>query len=85
MSMKTDGPEVKERFTINCADCNKSLLEVIITKEISNGFTKIKVYCPCGGASYLIPIQGKYRICPVEPLVYKNVVHTENREEVWLS
>ena len=80
-----EGPEVKEKFTIKCADCEKSLLEVIIVKDGKNDLTKVKVYCKCGGTSYLVPVQGTHRICPVEPFVLKNVINSENREEVYLS
>jgi len=81
---KGDGPEIKEIFTVKCGDCNRSLLEVVLTE--GEALTKLKVHCTesCGGSSFLIPLQSPHKICPVEPLRLKNVVNSENREEVWV-
>lgn len=82
------GPSVKEKFTVKCGDCNKSLLEVIITDDGKNILTKLKVHCSdvdCGGSSFLIPIQGAHRIAPTYPLRLKDVKNSESREEVWLT
>lgn len=80
-----EGPEIKEKFIINCADCNMPLLEIIIVKDGKYDLTKLKVHCKCGGASYLIPIQGTHKMFPVEPFLFKNVENSPNKEEVWLS
>lgn len=77
-------PKLKEKFTVKCADCEKSILDVITLKNTGNDITKLKVYCTCGGTSYLVPVQGKHKICPVEPLSLKHVINSENRQEVWV-
>ena len=76
--------EVKEKSTIKCGDCDKFILDVITLKDGSDNLTKIKVYCKCGGSSYITPVIGTHRISPVEPLKLKNVVNKDNIEEVWI-
>lgn len=77
--------EIKEKFTVKCGDCDKNVLDVVVLKDEPGKLTKLKVYCPCGGSSYLIPIQGKHKIWPPEPLTLKNVINLENREEVYVG
>lgn len=77
--------EVNEKFTIKCADCDRFLLDIITLKDGKVSLTKIQVHCPCGGKSYITPVLGTHKICPVEPLTFKDVINSENKEEVYLS
>lgn len=83
--MSKDSPEIKEKMTIKCADCDKHILEVITVKDGKESLTKLKVYCKCGGSSFLTTVLGTYKICPVEPFSLKDVQSAENRTEVYLN
>ena len=50
--------------TIKCADCGKSLLEVIKVKE-GPQIKEIKALCPCGGSSFIYRIEGEsyFQVC----------------------
>ena len=52
------GYDLLKEDTIKCADCRKTLIEVIKVKEDKNQQKIIDVYCPCGGSSFLYVIEG---------------------------
>jgi len=64
---------VVKKGTIECSDCDRPLLDYVVTDEHTNT-TKVSVECPyCGGSSFLVTMVGPYRICPVDGLILKNV------------
>lgn len=75
---------VIKKGTIDCSDCDKPLLDYVVTDEHTNT-SKIRVECPyCGGSSFLVTMVGPYRICPVENLTLKNV-ESSDIQKVYLE
>lgn len=58
---------VRESKTIKCSNCDKSLLDVVLTREDENQQRTYKVHCPyCGDKSFPTTFLGVTSIAPPE-------------------
>jgi len=67
------GYELLDDKIIQCADCGRSLIEIIKVKEDDSIIKQIKALCPCGGSSFLFEIRGHTYLQAVEGLYIDNM------------
>lgn len=74
-----DGPE----FFLECALCDKKILQIKVLKPDFPRNTNIQTNCPyCNGKSKLTEIGGDFRYYPVGKVKLSNIICNDNNCEV---
>ena len=64
---------LKSKEIVKCSECDKSLIELIITTDIEYE-VKLVVECPyCSGKSFAKKLNNHHKFCPSYPLYIKSV------------
>lgn len=64
---------LKSREVVKCSECDKSLIELIVTTDIEYE-VKLVAECPyCNGKSFAKKLNNHHKFCPSYPLYIKAV------------
>jgi hypothetical protein len=73
--------KIRDKYkTIKCNSCLKDMVEIVEILEIKKE-DKIKVFCSCGGASFVHKTEGKWMVRPLD-LTISKVEHPYDDSEV---